>query len=478
MLFTSPDFLAIYLPVVVVIYFALGGMGWRKPAAAWLAASSLVFYAWDDPTRLLPLIVVSIGFNFLFGTLLSRTRSATVLFLAVAANLTLLGYFKYAMFLLDTLRTFGVPTAEISVKLPIGISFYTFTQIAFLVDAYRGKAREYNPIHYALFVTFFPHLVAGPILHHKEMMPQFQDEKSYRPQWPRVTAGLTWFGIGITKKVLLADNIANFADPVFLAAQQGHTVPFASAWTGAVSYALQLYFDFSGYSDMAIGLALILGIAFPINFFSPYKATSLIEFWRRWHMTLSRFLRDYLYIPLGGNRKGPFRRHVNLFATMVLGGLWHGASWNFVLWGAIHGGALVLNHLWRGTGRNLPVLVARGLTLLVVVLAWVPFRASDFATASSLWRSMVGLNGIEMASAPLDVRIWIAALAGIVLFMPNTAQLLPRPGATDDGFSDERLRHRQPWQPSYTWAVTVGALCGVAIVLAMTTPVAFLYFQF
>jgi alginate O-acetyltransferase complex protein AlgI len=310
-----------FFPILWAGFFLFGQVN-RYLAVGWAVLGSLVFYGWDDPWRLIPLILVSIAFNFVVGRGLSRKQSGWLLFLGVTGNLLLLGYFKYATFLVDTVAALsGRSLPNLDIVLPIGISFYTFTQIAFLVDAYRGEAREYEPLKYGLFVTYFPHLIAGPILHHKEIMPQFDRPDIYVPRLDCVVLGLTWFAIGLFKKVILADGIAAFVGAAYKAASSGAAVSFSDAWIGTASYALQIYFDFSGYSDMAIGLALIMGITFPLNFNSPYKADSLIDFWRRWHMTLSRFLRDYLYIPLGGNRQGPGRRYVNLLITMVLGGL-------------------------------------------------------------------------------------------------------------------------------------------------------------
>jgi alginate O-acetyltransferase complex protein AlgI len=358
MLFNSYSFIFLYLPVVLIGFFIAGHAGRYRVGAAWLAILSLAFYGWTDPWHLTPLILTSISFNFIAGSALSKTRNRNILALAVFINLVALAYFKYTAFLISTSNYLTGWTLEIpEIALPIGISFYTFTQIAYLVDSYRGEAREYNPIHYLLFVTFFPHLIAGPILHHKEMMPQFGRVSTYRFNLLNFLLGSAWFTAGLFKKVILADGISRFSDPMFDAAASGHIPGMLEAWTGTMAYTLQLYFDFSGYSDMAIGLGLMFGIQLPLNFDSPYKASSLIDFWRRWHMTLSRFLRDYLYIPLGGNRRGRVRRHINLLVTMVLGGLWHGASWNFVLWGAIHGGGLLINHCWRDITRGTPLRI-------------------------------------------------------------------------------------------------------------------------
>jgi len=335
MLFNSYPFLLGFLPVTLIGFFAIGRVS-RPGAAAWLTLASLVFYGWWSPAYV-ALLLASIAFNYTLGARIARARARDepalarrLLIAAVTIDLATLGYFKYANFFLDTLTTVsGITLPAARVILPLGISFFTFTQIAFLVDAYRGIAREYNPIHFALFVTYFPHLIAGPILHHKEMMPQFARPRIYVPHAGNLAVGATIFAIGLFKKTVLADRIAPFVAPVFDGAAA--TPPtLLVAWGGALAYTFQLYFDFSGYSDMAIGLSRLFGVQLPLNFASPYKSRSIIEFWRRWHMTLSRFLRDYVYFALGGNRRGRLRRYVNLFLTMLLGGLWHGAGWTFV----------------------------------------------------------------------------------------------------------------------------------------------------
>ena len=335
MLFNSYEFIFLYLPVVFIGFFFIGRYNFRF-AALWLAAVSLFFYGWWNP-KFVVLLLGSILFNFGAGYLISHAKiaekSKSIFFISIIANLALLGVFKYANFFIATANTFGTQWDSLDIILPLGISFFTFTQIAYLVDVYRGIAREYDFIYYLLFVTWFPHLIAGPVLHHKQMMPQFASPSIYKPNPESIAVGLTLFSFGLFKKVMLADQFALYANPVFADAAKGAQPMFNEAWIGVLAYTLQLYFDFSGYSDMAIGLSRIFNVKLPLNFDSPYKAGNIIDFWRRWHMTLSKFLRDYLYVPLGGNRKGPTRRHLNLLATMLLGGLWHGAGWNFVLWG-------------------------------------------------------------------------------------------------------------------------------------------------
>ena len=352
MLFNSYLFIFLFLPVALAGYFALGRVGNLAPVV-WLALASLVFYSVGN-WQYVPLLVASIAFNYLIGYLLiaRQLRPSSrfaVLTAGVAGDLLVLGIFKYAGFLAVNFNAMFSTGFVVNILLPVGISFYTFTQIAFLVDAYRGKVARYALPHYALFVTYFPHLIAGPILHHKDMIPQFERKETKRPDPHLILCGLIIFAIGLFKKTCLADSIQPLVSLAF-----GPSAPsFDQAWIGALAYTFQLYFDFSGYSDMAIGISLMFGIFLPLNFNSPYKATSIIDFWRRWHMTLSQFLRDYLYISLGGNRRGRVLRYVNLMITMLLGGLWHGAAWTFVAWGALHGVYLCINHAWNNYGPTL-----------------------------------------------------------------------------------------------------------------------------
>jgi D-alanyl-lipoteichoic acid acyltransferase DltB (MBOAT superfamily) len=475
MLFNSPSFIFAFLPAVLAGFFVLGRYGSHRLAILWLGFASLVFYGFDNPKLQLPLILASIAFNFVVGRALARSGPRALLVTGVVGNLLLLGFFKYAGLLLGTIADLtGLALPDPHIPLPIGISFYTFTQIAFLVDVYRGVAKEYASSKYLLFVTFFPHLIAGPILHHRETIPQFDRNEIFKPQSDRIALGLGWFTLGLFKKVMLADNIAPFSDAVFNAAAEGAAIGFADAWIGTLSYTLQIYFDFSGYSDMAIGLALLFGITFPLNFNSPYKSRSLIDFWRRWHMTLSRFLRDYLYVPLGGNRRGPLRRYVNLLATMVIGGLWHGASWNFAVWGAIHGAGLAVNHLWRSVAGKRAIMLPAGvglvLTLFVVVLAWVPFRANTFAAAVVVWKAMLWPADAFAAVSQITALPWIVALGALALFAPNTQEIMSHPWETK--------RASVTWAPRPAWAIALGCLFGIAVAGTFGRESVFLYFRF
>lgn len=458
MLFNSYEFIFVFLPAVFFGFFLIARSS-HYVAALWLGVSSVFFYGWWNP-RFVWLLLISIVFNYAIGHVIGHVRASnektgkakTLLIIALIVNLALLGYYKYTNFFINTVNQLtGIGWSLFDIVLPLGISFFTFTQIAFLVDTYRGIAREYNFIHYLLFVTYFPHLIAGPVLHHKQMMPQFGAATTYRVSAENVAIGLTIFAIGLAKKVILADSFAEYANPVFDAAKGGIQPGFFVAWMGALTYTLQLYFDFSGYSDMAIGLSRLFGVQLPLNFNSPYKAQNIIEFWRRWHMTLSQFLRDYLYIPLGGNRLGTFRRYVNLTLTMLLGGLWHGASWTFVAWGALHGLYLVVNHGWHSLRRHFGVsekettlgrLVATLITFGAIVVAWVFFRAESFGDATRILSGMSHIQDFTMfisgtpafetlffgLKVPPDSYSYLLLLLGagfgLVWFAPNTQTLI------------------------------------------------------
>jgi alginate O-acetyltransferase complex protein AlgI len=495
MLFNSYQFVFVFLPVVLLVFFYLGRLN-RSWAASWLALASIVFYGYWS-IKYVPLLLGSVTFNYVCGRALSRraqtAKGRSLLIIAISANLLLLGFYKYTDFFLASINDIaGTQIPLLAIVLPIGISFFTFTQIAFLVDAYRGMAREYSFTHYLLFASYFPHLIAGPILHHAEIMPQFQSSVPYRFSGRSFALGITIFAIGLAKKVLIADHFGAMASPIFDAAHEGVPIPLFAAWMGVFAYSFQLYFDFSGYTDMAIGISRLFGVDLPINFFSPYKSASIIEFWQRWHMTLSRFLRDYLYFPLGGNRKGVFRRYVNLMVTMLLGGLWHGANYTFVVWGGVHGAFLVVNHAWRAASGRLSggesalglrsawaTLAARCATFLCVSVAWVFFRANDLGSASNLLRGMAGFGGRHMSEVAAQ-RLLIRSIpelelslfgAGILVWaMPNTRQISDR---LELAFSRDA--------PGVFYRRIVPATTGVVLALAlvgMRRVSSFLYFQF
>src|SRR4051812_49123043 len=426
MLFNSYPFIFLFLPIALAGYFWLGRFGNLAPVL-WLALASLAFYSLGN-WQFVGLLLASVAFNYFIGWLLiaKQLRPATrfsALTVGVAGDLLVLGTFKYAGFFAANLNALFATGFVVDVLLPVGISFYTFTQIAFLVDAWRGNVARYGLPHYALFVTYFPHLIAGPILHHRDMIPQFESARTKRPDPHLILCGLIIFAIGLFKKTCLADGIQPLVAPAFGA----NTPSFDQAWIGALAYTFQLYFDFSGYSDMAIGISLMFGVFLPLNFNSPYKAQSIVDFWRCWHMTLSQFLRDYLYIPLGGNRHGRALRYVNLMITMLLGGLWHGAAWTFVVWGALHGLYLCINHAWSHLApaasprwAPLATFASCALTFLAVVVAWVFFRSDSLTTAVGILRAMASPTYVALARDDIANLLLIALYAAIAWFAPNT----------------------------------------------------------
>jgi alginate O-acetyltransferase complex protein AlgI len=415
MMFHTVVFILGFLPVCVAGFFVLGRCFSVTAALCWLGGCSLFFYAWWNPAYV-PLLIASVVGNFALAWKLRQTRSVRAwLVLGVGANLAVLGWFKYADFLLHIVA----PSAPaLHIALPLAISFFTFQQIMFLVDTARGGGIRAALLPYGVFVTFFPHLIAGPIVRPSEIIPQLTAPGMLRPSGENLADGVLIFLLGLGKKLVLADMFGGFADIGFAAAGHGAALTFFEAWYAVLAYALQIYFDFSGYSDMAIGLARMLNVRFPLNFDSPYQATNIAEFWRRWHITLGAFLRDYLYIPLGGSRKGALRQGGNLLATMLLCGLWHGAAWNFVLWGGLHGLFLVVHKQYRRWFGPLPAAAGRMLTLLVVVVAWVPFRAGSVTGSVTMLRGMAGCNGVALPRMIVAALPPLAAVADPVAVMP------------------------------------------------------------
>lgn len=510
MLFNSHVFLLAFLPTFLFAVWAAQRRGGAS-ALHFGIAFSLFFYAWWD-VRFLPLILFSMGVNYAIGKRLALQPRTWLLSFGIAVNLAVLGWFKYYNFFVINLRLIGIDELPfLAIVLPLGISFFTFQQISFLVDVYRGGERPRSLVEYAFFVSFFPQLIAGPIVRWSEMAPQLA---AWRP---RITSaelapGLTLFAIGLGKKVLFADSVAVYATPVFDMAATGAAVAPLLAWQAALAYAMQIYFDFSGYSDMAIGLALMVGIHLPINFASPYRAASIIEFWRRWHMTLSRFLRDYLYIPLGGRRGGSFRQSGNLLVVMLLGGLWHGAGFTFVLWGLMHGLMLLVNHVFRHiAGDRVPISGLSGtvwraggwaLTFLAVTSAWVVFRAADLDAALVLLGAMAGIvpEAADSGAAPADLVGWllVGALLAVSLLAPSSHRIVgiassvplserlvpvdeldrsPLAGGVRGRGPEPRTTQRKLWQPSLGWAAATGVLFA-AVLASLHAPSEFLYFAF
>lgn len=419
MLFNSYPFLLIYLPVVLIGFFSFSKLHLTLAARGWLFLSSLFFYGYWD-ARYLPLLIGSMIFNYLIGLGILKEshqgKKKGILIVGITFDLGLLFFYKYSNFFIGNLL--GTPE-WLEMILPLGISFFSFTQIAYLVDAYQNKVEKSDLISYGLFVTIFPHLIAGPILHHKEMIKQFNSLRMYVFSWPNIAQGLFLFIIGLFKKVVIADYLAFFIRPIF--DPNADTISFIPAWLGALSYTLQLYFDFSAYSDMAVGLGLLFNLHLPINFNSPYQADSIIDFWKRWHISLSQFLRDYLYISLGGNRRGKWMKMRNLFVTMLLGGLWHGAGWTFILWGVCHGAFLVVNHLWRDLKFSLPHILARCLTLFAVIFAWVIFRSPTVEHAVNILMGMIGFHGIILPEKYVHSLAFLKTFGVVFEMLPESA---------------------------------------------------------
>ena len=516
MLFNSYIFIFAFLPTVLLGFHLTSKHLHHQHVLHWLILSSLFFYGWWNPAYLL-LIVCSILFNYLISAHLRERQGKLALTIGISLNLVLLGYYKYANFFVENLNHLTGNNYHLeTIILPLAISFFTFQQITYLVDAYKGITKDHDFTHYCLFVTFFPQLIAGPIVHHKEMLPQFIKRENFGIRTENLAIGLTIFTIGLFKKVVIADSMATYATPVFDAAEQGITLSLLEAWGGALAYSLQLYFDFSGYSDMAIGLARMFNITLPINFFSPYKAHNIIDFWRRWHITLSTFLRDYVYIPLGGNRKGALRQRSNLLITMLLGGLWHGAGWTFILWGGLHGILLTINHGWltlkrRVVGENsfqnrFTIGVARTITLLIIIASWVLFRAETLEGATTLYQSMLGQHGIALPKGmagiaePLrslspyteittdgvgifnkgsaDAKILITLL--IALMLPSTLEWMHKtePALSLEQYTRRHYHYRlKPWRGTLAQSRWIAVAMLISI-LSLSSASEFLYFQF
>ncbi len=472
MLFNSYPFILGFLPAVLLLYGWLGQSRWRSATPALLVTASLFFYAWWN-WHFLPLFLFSIGFNYLCSRMLAwkaaypegaqSFRRRVVLAIGIAVNIILLGYFKYRDFLVGSVNAaLGVGWPLLHMELPLAISFFTFEQITYLMSCYREEEGTGDFLSYAMFITFFPHLIAGPIVRYREIYPQFNRNSRFCLLADNLAPGLMIFAIGLFKKVMLADTFRDFVGPIY----EAHFLPsFPDAWGATLAFALQVYFDFSGYSDMAIGLARMFGVRFPENFDSPYQCTNMVEYWHRWHITLSFFLRDYVYIPLGGNRKGELRQHLNLFLTMLIGGLWHGASWTFVVWGGLQGIALSINHAWRKhSALRLPRLAGWALTFGVTLFGYVFFRSASFERAWQIVRGMVGANGFAWRPqwGSFTREKYHAILEGllVVWFCPNRQTIM-----------------QWDWLGDYVYAAAFVALAAVSL-LNLANPPAFVYFQF
>ena len=426
MLFNSFEFIFIFLPIVVGVYFLLNHGGKYVLAKQWLLFASIFFYGWWNPKYVF-LILLSIGGNYLLFLWLEKTsrqvmRKAIMLF-GVSMNLAILSYYKYADFFITNVNVLtGLEFNLLHIILPLGISFFTFQQVAFIVDSYKNVVKEIAFFDYALFVTFFPQLVAGPIVHHGEMMSQFKNISNSQISYANLSKGIFVFNMGLAKKVILADTFGKIANNGYANVDLLNSF---ESWVTSLFYSVQLYFDFSGYSDMAIGIGLMFNIVLPNNFWSPYKSSSIKEFWRRWHMTLSRFLRDYIYIPLGGNRSRDFRTRTNLILTFLIGGIWHGAGWTFVFWGFLHGLGLVIHSFFQKLSWAMPKWMGVVITFLFINITWVFFRATSWQDAITLISRMAGLttdsSNFVLVTQIYDLPIWIIGFA--LLFLPNAQEI-------------------------------------------------------
>lgn len=474
MLFNSLIYLCLFLPVVAIVFYLLRKMRLERMGNVWLVLASLFFYSYWVP-EYLPLILLSIIVNFTVNrfllTLITPLWRKLSLFAAIVFNVGLLGYYKYSDFFIENISIMlDIENPQLlNLALPIGISFFTFQQIAFVVDSYKFNLKEYDFINYSLFVSFFPQLIAGPIVHHKEMMPQFDLKQNKGINWENVYLGLFLLSLGLFKKLAIADSFAVWADQGFTKTEQLH---FWTAWRTSLSYSVQLYFDFSGYTDMALGSARLFNIKLPINFASPYQALDIQDFWRRWHITLGRFLREYIYIPLGGSKNGMLLTCCNLFLTFLIGGIWHGAGWTFIVWGALHGGAMVVHRLWKNSALQLPRPAAWFITMMFINVAWVYFRAPDLSSANTILAAMMFVDAslfIEITgyfnSALFNTPWWIPLLFLFVL-------------------QDICYRNSQAWaevcQPNlvYTFASICMLGAGSALLMNQNRFSEFLYFQF
>jgi alginate O-acetyltransferase complex protein AlgI len=520
MLFSSSTFIFLFLPAALLGYQLLGALG-RRALLFWLTLISLFFYGYWNPAYLV-LLIGSILLNFTFSRVIGRETSSEatrsrLLVAAIAANLLLLTWFKYLFPLLGFFYGHGLIHHDFGqVVLPLGISFFTFTQIAFLIDVRQGVAKREDLLNYSVFVTFFPHLIAGPIIHPREVMPQLEEGRIGTLRLNDLALGGTWFVLGLAKKVLIADRVAPLANGLFASpAKFGWT----ATWLGVLCYSLQLYFDFSGYSDMALGLARMFSIRFPINFDSPYKATCIIDFWQRWHMTLSRYLGEYLYTPIlrsVNSRRMDKGKKVSrkaqatlegfipmvfypLMATMFLAGIWHGAGMQFIVFGVLHGIFLTINHAWRlftpkghPLHGKLPAPVSVLITFVAVLTGQVFFRANSVHDAMYVLRTMAGAHGLGLPFAAnpsvshiLNTSSFLRTARGalgavsIGLFiawaMPNTQEILGQ--LEHDSVRWPSLLPRLSWRPTAVWSLTVALLFGVSI-LMLDANAAFLYFQF
>ena len=520
MLFNSYVFMFGFLPIVFIIFSFLKKSN-SSYICYWLVLASCVFYLWWEP-KLLTLLLASILINYYLGIIINKQSVIFFKKITLAAgiliNLFVIGYFKYANFFITNLNVLSDSNSnEINIILPLAISFFTFQQIAYLIDTFNGKTINSNLLEYSLFITFFPQLIAGPIVYHNELVPQFRNFLK-SSSYVNFSIGITIFAIGLFKKVVLADSMAIYSNAVFLSAEQGITLTFFEAWGGALAYTFELYFDFSGYTDMAIGLARIFGIILPINFYSPYKASSIIVFWKRWHITLSRFLKEYLYFKLGGDKFGNLRKYLNILIVMAIGGLWHGASWNFIFWGLFHGVLIIINHLsivffnFLKISKYIKAMPFKALSILLtfflIVVSWVIFRAENIHIALEIIRSMFSFDRIILPDSMMQrlnfletyllskgvtvgspfyngIADWRDGLLifGLSFFtiwvLPNTSQIFNHDHLSTNmpKFHQKEFIINVNWKPNLTWALVTAIYLVIGLVMISSTN-NFIYFQF
>lgn len=482
MLFNSYVFIFAFLPIVFLIYFFLTYLKLIKISKLWLILSSLFFYSWWNIIYL-PLIVGSFVFNYIVGRYISGNSKSKkrVLVVGITANVLLLGYFKYYDFFLHNIKLVtGSELSLLNIALPLAISFFTFQQIAFLVDAYRQEINEYSFLDYALFISFFPQLIAGPIVHHKEMMPQFMDGNNKWINLKNISLGSFIFAIGLFKKVAIADTFAIWANKGFMNTE---ALTLFEGWIASLAYTFQLYFDFSGYTDMAIGIALLFNIRLPMNFNSPYKALNIQDFWRRWHMTLGRFLTKYIYFPIGGNRNGEARTYLNILIIFLISGLWHGAGWTFVFWGFLHGLATVIHRYWTKLNFKMNRILAWFITFQFINFSWVFFRAETWQDAINVTKSMVGLSGVYFPSVlTINFPSWIPAYMGKTFFVGKDEELylaviLLITSMLVVIFAKNSVEKLEEFKPKWSNVIFIGVIF-VSSVLLLTKVSEFLYFNF
>ena len=491
MLYNSFTFLLFFAVALAAFYLVAMPRGGKAPALLLLAAS-LFFYGYYS-VEFLGLLLLSIAVSYVICRCMlllpdNQQKRKRLLWLGVGLNILSLGYFKYYIFVASNLALMGVPVPLYKIALPLGISFYTFQQIAYIVDTYKSNVCEESFWEYVLFITYFPRLISGPIVRREEVMPYLRSPESQTSLYIKV--GLTLFVLGMGKKLLIADSFSVWADVIFNAADAGKPLTTFEAWAGALAYTIQIYFDFSGYSDMAIGVSTMFGVPLPVNFASPYKSLNIVDFWRRWHITLSKWLRDYIYIPLGGNRCPVLRRYFNAFITMVIGGIWHGANWTFILWGAMHGFLQMIYQVWAANPNNkdrIPRPLAIGITFICIVMTWIPFRSATWDGAMSIFAACFNFTsgaGTHLTD-PFAVVFWIAVGWLIVRFAPNTNEILAdtvifTPSKSYPATSPTPPQGRwafMHWRDSVAWAAVVGGIFALCV-MRFFSNATYIYFQF